>query len=340
MSQFHFEHLVRRAREMQHAYHFTSRWRNDPQTWQKEWGAKLRELLGQFPPRCDPAAQWQHLENRECYSLHRVSYFTEPGLQAFAFVAIPHDIPDGGAPGVLCLHGHGPLGAYPVMNYGDDPRLAAQVTDQRYDYGHRFAGRGAIVFAPNLRGFGERLTERERQAQASDPCNVNFWMQMLLGEIAITSQLHDLKMALDILESIPGVRPGALGCAGLSYGGRLTTFFAAIEPRIAAAVVAGALNSFVERIESYSCCGFQVVPGLLRYGDTAEVLGLIAPRPLAVELGNRDSCCPLKHAHCEFERLQMIYNAMDIADRLKLFEFEGGHIFHGEHSIPWLLNQL
>jgi len=340
MTQCHFEHLVSRLSQLQPAFRLQGEWLQRPHEWQRQWRARLLDLLGQWPRQCSPDTRWEQLETRSAYSLHRVTYATEPGLETFALVAIPHGL-DRPTAGVLAIHGHGPLGAYPVLNWGDDHRLPQQVTSLRYDFGHRIARRGIVVFAPNLRGFGTRLTEREHQAQSSrDTCNVNFFQQMLIGEVAITGQLHDLRAAIGILLAMPQVDEHRLACAGLSYGGRLATFLAALEPRMKATVVAGALDSFVQRVESYATCGFQIVPGMLRYGDTAEVMGLTAPGSLGIELGDEDGCAPVDQGLREFDRLQALYQAMGAGDSLRLFRYTGGHIFHGEQSIQWLVEQL
>lgn len=339
MTQSHYEHFVERARRTPRLFGFDERWRQDPQRWRRQWQEKLLELLGPWPASCEPQPQWQLLEKRPRYTLQRVTYFTEPGLQTFAFVGVPHDLPSGGAPGVLCLHGHGKFGAHAVMAVREQEGIDEEIAKLMYDFGDRFAQAGAVVLAPNHRGFGQRLTDIERKA-CTDPCDRNFAIQMLLGEVAITSQLHDLKVALDILSGMPAVRRGAIGCAGLSYGGRLTKVLSAIEPRIRAAVVSGALNAYMERVEDYKPCGYQIIPGLLRHGDTAEILGLIAPRPLLLERGDTDPVSPPRQAQEEFERLQRIYQAFDAADRLQLVTFAGGHQFHGQTAIPWLLGQL
>jgi len=337
------QHLVNQLKQLTPSYRFDERWENNVAGWRDGWERKFIELVGEGPPRCDPDPRWERLEDRDNYTLHRVTYTTEPGLDAFAFVGIPHDIKQP-VPAVLCPHGHGDVGARYVAAYGDDPRVAAEVERYKGDYGHRFAQRGVVAFMPNIRGFGDRLSDKEaaaRDAGGRDPCNVNFAYQMLLGQTALVSQLRELEVAIDILATMDQVDPAAIGCAGLSYGGRLTTYISALDGRIKAAVVSGALNSMAERIESYSSCGYQVLPGLLLHGDTPEVLGLIAPRALAIEVGDADAgCCPQPITDELYEQVRRMFAAQDAEANLALFKFHGGHMFDGEQSIPWLLEKL
>lgn len=351
MTIHHYEHLLDKVRNLRPAYRFDGQWEAEPERWRTEWSAKLVELLGPTPADVDPLdaaaanAQWEQLETHERYTLYRVTYRTEPGLEAFALAAVPHEGHETSEtiPGVLHIHGHQrPRGCYPVMGYrkpDEDPDAARP--SPGYGSGAKLASQGCVVIAPNLRGFGDRLTDTERAgAERRDPCNVNFFQQMLLGETAVTSQLHDLRIALSILAAHPRVDAQRLACTGMSYGGRLTMFLSAIDHRIRAAAVGGALNSFAERIRSYASCGAQVVPGLLRYADTPEIFGLIAPRPMAIDLGATDGCCPREEGLALFEQIKRIYRAFGCEDRLELFLHDQGHVYQREKHLPWLLRQL
>jgi len=51
-------------------------------------------------------------------------------------------------------------------------------------------------------------------------------------------------------------------------------------------------------------CGNQYSPSLLRYGDIPDVAGLIAPRPLLVEMGEKDECFVIEDAARAYEHVQ------------------------------------
>ena len=74
------------------------------------------------------------------------------------------------------------------------------------------------------------------------------------------------------------VDPERLGCAGLSYGGRMTMMATAIDRRIKVASVSGALNLLQERMTLRHSCGSQMIPSLLNFGDYSEIGSLIAMR--------------------------------------------------------------
>jgi hypothetical protein len=132
------------------------------------------------------------------------------------------------------------------------------------------------------------------------------------------------------------VDAGHLGCVGLSYGGRMTMLTAALEPRLRAAVVSGALNVFQERVRGAYSCGAQVIPGLLNYGDVPEIGGLIAPRPCVWEAGTRDVLIPPHWAEEALTRLRRAYRALGAEDQLQVDRFEGGHVWSGRLGYPLL----
>lgn len=68
-----------------------------------------------------------------------------------------------------------------------------------------------------------------------------------------------------------------------------------------------------------------------------DIAGLIALRPIFVEWGTKDTSRPV---HPAFEMAQKIYRAAGVADGIHLHEFDSGHLFSGEQSLPWLVQNL
>ena len=89
-------------------------------------------------------------------------------------------------------------------------------------------------------------------------------------------------------------------------------------------------SSFAASIGAMNHCSCNYVPGLLRYGESADVLGLIAPRPLVIVSGKEDPIFPLEAAQAEFIRLQKIYAASGAAQNCVHVLGDGGHQFYAE----------
>jgi pimeloyl-ACP methyl ester carboxylesterase len=162
----------------------------------------------------------------------------------------------------------------------------------------------------------------------------------LLGKLLIAENLRDCLWALEALARHPRVDARRLGCVGLSYGGRMAMLTAALEPRVRAAVISGALNVMQERVGHRYSCGAQVIPGLLEHGDVPEIGALIAPRLAVWEAGTRDTLIDPKWAEEALGRMRPAYAALGARDRLVVDRFEGSHVWSGRLAYPQLEKAL
>jgi hypothetical protein len=72
-----------------------------------------------------------------------------------------------------------------------------------------------------------------------------------------------------------------------------------------------------------------------RFGD-AELAWMIAPRPLMIEAGTRDSSVNINFVREEIKRVEAVYGKLGIADHVQLATFEGPHQIDGTQSFPFL----
>ena len=94
---------------------------------------------------------------------------------------------------------------------------------------------------------------------------------------------------------------------GISGGGTVTVFATALDPRIRAALVSGYLNTFRDSIGSLAHCIDNYVPGILNWAEMHDLAGLIAPRPLFVESGEKDNIFPIRASIESFNEVRKIY---------------------------------
>jgi dienelactone hydrolase len=303
--------------------------------WQGEFAARLRALLG--PHR--PPAQWKtHVEHVVELKDHRreeliLTAAGHPPLPLY--LLLPPRQGKKPFPGVLALHGHGNFGHDPVAGRDDRPGVAEAIRQARYDYGRQLVRRGYAVAVPCLTPFGRRLGKREAYGK-QDPCAVTFVRLQLLGKVLMAENLRDCLWAVDFLAGHPRVDGKRLACVGLSYGGRMAMLTTALEPRLRAAVVSGALNVMQERIGGRYGCGAQVIPGLLQYGDVPEIGSLIAPRPCVWEVGSRDGLVAPAWAERALRRMRRAYAALGAEEQLRVDRFPGGHEWSGRLAYPLL----
>lgn len=297
-------------------------------TWQDTFRKRLAEMLGDFapPPKWRAIEQSRHeLEDHIRYEI----VLQAEGLPAVpVYLLVPLEASEKKpAPGVLCLHGHGDHGHHAIAGRTDLPGVEKSIKGANYDIGRQFVRRGYVVAAPCMIPFGVRA---QREKYGSDPCAVAFVRMLALGQVPIAANLRDLRWTIDFLQSRPEVVGERIGCAGLSYGGRMTMLTAAMDDRVRVAAPSGAFNLLQERISHRYSCGMQVIPGLLKYGDYSEIGSLIAPRPCVWEIGSRDGLISPKWATLFQERLERAYRALDAAHHLHIDRFTGGHRWNGE----------
>jgi hypothetical protein len=127
---------------------------------------------------------------------------------------------------------------------------------------------------------------------------------------------------------------------GISGGGTITLFATALEPRLKAALVSGYLNTFRDSIGSLSHCIDNYVPGILNWAEMYDVAGLIAPRSLFAESGERDNIFPVAASRESFDRVRDIYRVFRAEHQFDFEIFPDEHAFWGRRGIPFLVRQL
>ncbi|HAB12394.1 MAG TPA: hypothetical protein DCE47_11970 [Planctomycetaceae bacterium] len=301
--------------------------------WQTEFRRTLQRLLGPSrPPKHFGVKQEARvrLADHTRYEL----LLQAPGIASVpVYLLVPSDWKPGQKrAAVLAVHGHGDFGHHPVVGRTDLDGVTAAIKRAHYDYGLQFVRRGYVVAAPCMIPFGRRVDKHKYGG--TDPCATTFVRMQALGQLSLTANLRDLRWTLDLLSSRPEVDGSRLGCAGLSYGGRMTMMVSAIDRRIKVAAVSGALNLLQERIRGRYSCGSQIIPGLLEYGDYSEIGSLIAPRPAVWETGSTDGLIVKKWDEVFRNRLRKAYRALGVAENLLFDRFAGGHRWNGKMAYP------
>jgi predicted esterase len=89
---------------------------------------------------------------------------------------------------------------------------------------------------------------------------------------------------------------------------------------------------------SHCACNF--VPGLHRFGEMHDLVGLIAPRPILVEAGSRDPIFPIEAVQRSVARAREVYQVFDGQDRVETDYFEGRHQISGRRAYDFLREKL
>ncbi|MBM3736700.1 MAG: hypothetical protein FJW39_13035 [Acidobacteria bacterium] len=310
---------------------------SDLHRWQTSFRAKLASLLGPH----EPPAEWSTVEESSVDlgdHVRQSLLLKAPGLRDLPVYLLTPKGSDRRA-AVLALHGHGRYGHDPVAGVAPDQAHRDAITSANYDYGLQLVRRGYVVAAPCFTPFGRRLGY-PASYKGDDPCGVTFIRMQLFGKILISENLRDALWSASLLARHPRVDPGRIACVGLSYGGRMTMLTAAMDTRIRAAVISGALNVMQERVRGRYSCGAQIIPGLLEYGDVPEIGSLIAPRPCVWEAGQKDALMVKEWLEPSLERMRRAWAAARKPENLQVDSFDGGHRWSGTLAYPMLERTL
>ena len=252
---------------------------------------------------------------RPGYKLEKVVYQSRPGF----FVTANFYIPTTGQapyPGVLFQMGHSLIGkAY-------DPY-------QRCCQGLARLGFAVLAFDPM--GQGERVyypagPGKTELRSADDEHTYPGKQMLLLGGSATRLQLWDAVRSLDYLESRPEVDRTKLATTGQSGGATISMLLAAVDHRLAAAVISSG------NTENVACANFippgstddaeQDLPGSGPLGfDRWDLLYPMAPKPLLIMVSAKDSFGTYSPRYIsngweEYQKLERIYGVLGHKDRL------------------------
>jgi dienelactone hydrolase len=309
--------------------------KSDWQVWRRQFQAALRGRLGPYPPKTDLRLELGPPEEVEgCVRRHAL-FDPDPFSTVAAWLLEPADSAPGleRRPAVLYAHGHGP---------GKDTAVGVGEADYQHCMALRLCQAGYVVLAPDWRGFGERKDRREWVRDGRDGCNVGYLAMGYFGYQMLGLSLHDAQVCLDLLQEHPGVDPDRLGMIGCSFGGTMTSYTAALDERVRAAIPVCYLSTIFSALteQNVNTCGIQYSPGLLTDGDIPAVLGLIAPRPQMVQIATRDDCFLYPDAAQAAEYLAAIYTAAGARDALELHFFDGGHEIDVEAALQFFRRRL
>jgi plasmid stabilization system protein ParE len=264
--------------------------------WQKDLRSRLFQRLAmsdQIGAKVPLDARVLSSEERDGYVFEEVELNSTPGRKIKAVVTVPRT---GQAPypAVVAIHGH-----------GGSRFIVHDRTSVYKGFAAELAGTGYVTIAVDV---GQHVVDEPGR--------------LLNGE-----RLRDLMRAVDYLTAMEEVDRARIGCAGLSLGGEMAMWLAAMDERVAACVSSGFLTT-MDQME-YDHCMCWKFDGLRELADFADIFGMIAPRPLQCQNGLREApamfVVPL--ARQAMDEIRPVYAALGRPGNVGLA------IHRGEHEI-------
>ncbi|MBX7121491.1 MAG: hypothetical protein K1X42_05115 [Opitutaceae bacterium] len=266
------------------------------------------------------------------YLRRRITFQSEPGSRAQAYLLIPKSALSGGqsAPGVVCLmstdNQRGNKQTVGIFEGRPSRAYAAELAEQGY-----------VAIAPAY----PLLADYQPDIVA-------------LGYRSGTMKaIWDNMRALDLLESLPYVRRGGFGAIGHSLGGHNAIFTAVLDERIRVIVSSCGFDSYLDYYggsddvwqPGKGWAQRRYMPQLLNYArseipfDFHELLGALAPRPVYVNAPVNDSNFKWQSVDRIAAAAGQIYRLYDVPNLLRVDHPDCAHDFPDEQreiAYRWL----
>lgn len=250
--------------------------KEDVQAWKRVLLVKLKDLLDMaslFEEGGPPKYQVIDVNSDQGFRQSKISFSSHSGSPMIAYLSMPNGSTQKRA-GLVVIPGHG-VGARGAI--GD-------VWDYQQAIGKVLAESGYVVVVPELLTFGERSVRNKEGADGHDTYG-NYVLE--LGRPLIALQLVEVIESKRILQDMAEVDRDRIGVVGISMGGKLAYLAAAMDQDTKVVVVASGLSSLLKVARGYDPPHDQI-PGLLRYADYSDLAGLIVPRPMLLQYGEKE----------------------------------------------------
>jgi len=314
--------------------------RRQTELWQKKLSAKVTELLGGFPKQPAPLNP-KTLEVRDFPGYRREKFVFEsrPGLPVLGYLLLPKAAKTPVAT-AICIPGHG-RGVDDIVGVDPQGQDRTQKVTYEFDFAIQAVEQGLAAVAIEPMGFGCRRDARNKaKGLEQKACEPVAGAALLLGQTMIGWRVWDVMRTVDWIGTRPELDAQRVGCIGISGGGTVSLFSAALEPRIKAAMVSGYLNTFRSSVMSIGHCIDNYVPGILNWAEMYDVAGLIAPRPLFSEAGEMDSIFPIAASKESFQKVKAVYEVFGAGAEAQQETFPGPHSFWGKKGVPFMAEKL
>ncbi|RRJ30093.1 alpha/beta hydrolase family protein [Halocatena pleomorpha] len=303
-------------------------------SWQETVRQKLTQVLG-FPAiraagACELEPERQGTITHDGYERQRWQVQTEPGVRVPFCLLVPDD-EEPPYPVVLTIHGHCEEGKALTVGAVDDERV--EIAEERRDFARQAVRRGYAALAPDMRAFGE-LAGPEPEPEGYRSCTRLQKTAQLFGRTLAGERTWDVLRLIECIESEPTLDGDRIAITGHSGGAAVSLFAAAVDDRLAPAVLNAYFCTFADSIVAIDHCDCNYVPGLLRLGEMWDIAGAIAPRPVTVVTGDGDPIFPVNGTRRAFSRLQEIYRNVGVENACGLSVGSGAHRYYPDHVWP------
>ena len=290
-----------------------------------DWEIRRQHVLANFQKVAGPLPSRERLvpldiqveDEQELpkYIRKKITFAVEPWDRLPAYLLLPKHV-QGKVPAVLCLH--------PTSDIGKDVVVGLGGKENR-QYAEELAERGFVTIAPDYPGFGDYKDARTRAYGQ--------------GYTSMTMKgIWNHMRCVDLLESLPEVDPGRIGCIGHSLGGHNTLFVGLFDERIKVMVTSCGFTLFAKYmggdLTGWTHDGYMPAIASEYNCDAAKmpfdfpgILGALAPRTVFINAPVNDDNFEVSGVRDCVAAARPVYRLSGAEDRLLAVYPEAEHDF-------------
>lgn len=281
----------------------------------QEQRRQLYSLLGELPERNTPIqCKLIAEQDNQDYKIETL-LLNLNGLEPVpAYFLKPLNKNNQKLPTILFNHSHGGK-----FDLGKEELVSGNSYLHTPSFGVELTKMGYAVLCIDAWGFGERSTRTESSL---------FKEMLWKGQVLWGMRVFDSIKAVDYLETRSDVDVGKISTIGMSMGGIMAWWLAALDTRIKWCIDICGLADFqtlieLDRLDKH---GFYFyVPKLLNYFTTAQINALISPRPHLSVAGIDDLLIPVLGLERIDPILKEVYKNQGKPENWSLKMFDCGH---------------
>ncbi len=279
-------------------------------------------LGGPFPDQVPMNVQIREIIQKDGYRIESLTYQAQPGIKIPALLMVPDQVTaKNPAAAIAVWHQHN--GEYHLGK--NEP--AGLAGNPMHHTGLALVREGYVVLCPDALCFEER---QDPLGKLKDSVyeRFEFLKEVVRGRCMAWRNILEMKRAVDVLCSRPEVKPDRLGCYGHSMGSTHSWLVGPLEPRLKC-IVGNCCMPTYEAIEAahYLHCMPNYVPGWRNFGDTPDIVALIAPRALHLNFGEKDFGSPVEAVRSGLQIIAEAYRNAGVSGNFTSFiEPDTGHV--------------
>ena len=308
--------------------------------WQLDARHELYEITGlqrMLEELSDHAQHVRQLETADLgdYTRTRCDIETEPGFHLPFWLLRPKT--NGPHPLAILPHGHDRFGMDTTVGLAHNEKHGQRIQTEDRDVAVQAVKRGYVSIAPATRGTSAvtgipDITGRHGKRD----CRSQLMHALLAGRTATAERVWDVMRLIDWALEEFEIDESNILVMGNSGGGVITYYTAACDERITCAVPSCSYVSFVSETGFIHHCDCNAVPGITRWGESWDLVGLIAPRHICIVNGLKDRLFPIPEVDRAVSGAERIYRAIGHPDRFAHSYGPEGHRFYSDLMWPFV----